>query len=119
MEIDACHCGACRRWSAGPFMSVSCGDTLSIQDESQLRVFRSSDWAERISCTNCGGALFWRLTGGGFVAVAAFAFDDPSRFAFTEEIFVDEQPVSYAFANETHRMTGAEVVAAMQAKEGN
>ena len=46
------------------------------------------------------------------LALSAGALDDQSRLALTTEIFIDEKPLYYAFANETKKMTGAEVVAA-------
>ena len=39
--------------------------------------------------------------------VSAEAFDDTSGFAFTSQIFVDEKPAYYDFANKTKSMTGA------------
>ena len=118
MEMDACHCSFCRRWTSGPFLSVRCGTSVAVADKAHLRFYRSSEWAERGFCGQCGTALFYRLSESGETAVAAGAFDDAERFAFTEEIFVDEKPANYTFANATHKMTGAEVFAAFQAKQG-
>jgi hypothetical protein len=56
------------------------------------------------------------LAGGGFTTVAAAAFDDAGRFALTGEIFIEEKPAAYAFANETHKLTGAEVAARVAAQ---
>ena len=49
--------------------------------------------------------------------VSAEAFDDRSDFAFTTQIFIDEKPAYYTFANATKDMTGPEVFEAMQAAE--
>ena len=111
MEMGVCHCAMCRRWTGGAFMAVSC-KSVNIADESQFGVYKSSDWGERCFCKACGTTLFWRMQGGGHIAASAQAFDDPGAFAFTSEIFVDEQPSNYAFANDTKKMTGAEVIAA-------
>ena len=119
MKQDACHCRMCRRWVGGPFLSVQCGESVKVENENALLIHPSSDWAERVSCASCGSALFWRLRkAGGSTAVATGAFDDDSVFPLSDEIFVDEQPATYAFANKTHRMTGPEVVAAYQASQG-
>lgn len=118
MHMDACHCATCRRWSAGPMMTVSCGASLVIEGEGQLKGFSSSEWAERLFCGTCGTTLFWRMKDGSFTAASAQAFDDPAAFAFTNEIYVDQKPANYAFANDTHKMTGADVVAAFQAIQG-
>ena len=56
-------------------------------------------------------------TGGqGLYAVSAEAFDERGGFAFTSQIFIDEKPAYYDFANQTHNMTGAEVFAAFAPK---
>lgn len=114
LETGACHCSMCRRWSGGVFLAVECA-SLEVADESALGIYKSSDWGERCFCKICGSTLFWRMQGGAHAAVSVQAFEQPEQFAFVSEIFVDEQPASYAFANKTKRMTGAEVIAAFQA----
>ena len=115
-EMDVCHCGMCRRWSGGTFMAVACGTGFGVVDDSELGLYRSSKWAERRFCRRCGSSLFWRGVADGHVAVSMQAFDDASRFSFVEEIFIDEKPSTYSFANETRKMTGAEIMAAYAAK---
>ena len=44
--------------------------------------------------------------------MSAEAFDDRGGYAFKSQIFIDEKPGYYEFANQTHNMTGAEVFAA-------
>jgi hypothetical protein len=110
-EFGACHCRICRRWAAGPFFAMECLGAVDVQDPSNLGVYRSSEWAERCFCKRCGSVLFYRLVDKGFYAVSVEAFDHRSGFAFTSQIFVDEKPLYYEFANKTHNMTGAEVFA--------
>ena len=111
LEMDVCHCGMCRRWSGGVLMSVPCNG-LEVEDEKALGRYASSEWAERGFCRQCGTPLFYRLVGKEFYAVSTEAFDDRSGFAFTSQIFIDEKPAYYEFANKTKTMTGAEVFAA-------
>ena len=112
-EMGVCHCSMCRRWTGGTFMAVSCGtsDSVEVDGQEALGVFKSSDYGERVFCSRCGTSLLWRMADGSHVSISAQAFDDPSAFKFTSEIFVDEQSANYAFANETRRMTGPEVIA--------
>ncbi len=118
-ETGACHCSMCRRWSGGVFLAVECSD-LKVADESQLGVYKSSDWGERCFCKTCGSTLFWRMQSGeGHAAVSLQAFEAPERFAFVSEIFVDEQPSNYAFANKTKRVTGEAFIASIQAGSNN
>lgn len=110
-EVGACHCSMCRRWSAGPFLVRDCGTTLTVDDKSNLGVYRSSGWAERAFCTSCGTPLYYRLIDKDMYFVSAEAFDDLKGYALTSQIFIDEKPAYYDFANRTHNMTGAEVFA--------
>ena len=64
------------------------------------------------TASNAARVLFYRLVDKGFYAVSAEAFDERGGFAFTSQIFIDEKPAYYDFANQTHNMTGAEVFAA-------
>src|SRR5688572_19791355 len=86
-EIGACHCGMCRRWSAGPFLVLDCSDTLKVDDPSNLGVYRSSEWAERCFCKKCGTPLFYRLIGQNMHFVSAEALDDRADYVFTSQIF--------------------------------
>ena len=115
-ELGVCHCSMCRRWAAGPFFAMECEGTVKIADASQLGAYRSSEWAERCFCKQCGSVLFYRLVGKDFSAVSAEAIDDKSSLTFTSQIFIDDKPAYYDFANKTHNMTGAEVFAAFAPK---
>ncbi len=108
--FDVCHCSMCRRWAGGPWFGVEVRDFVA-EDPTKLLRYRSSEWAERWSCAVCGGALAYRLVEDGQVAVSLGALDDAEGFVFKEEIFVDEQPPVYAFANDVPRKTGAQVIA--------
>jgi len=111
-HVDACHCSMCRKWSAGPFLARDCADTLKVEDRTHLGVYRSSEWAERLFCKQCGSVLFYRLVEKNTHFASAEAFDDRSGYVFTTQIFTDEKPDYYDFANKTRNMTGAEVFAA-------
>jgi hypothetical protein len=116
-DVAACHCSMCRRWSAGPFLVRDCGTSLQIEDRASLGVYRSSDWAERAFCKSCGTPLYYRLIDKDMHFVSAEAFDDVNDLAFTSQIFIDEKPGYYDFANTTHNMSGAEVFAAFMPPE--
>jgi hypothetical protein len=118
LEMDACHCDMCRRWSGGVLMTVPCNDVV-VAEKSQLGVYHSSDWAERVFCTRCGTSLFWRLRdeGGGHVAVSFPSIDEPPEMVFAEEIFIDEKPALYAFAGDRRRKTGDQVIAEFKAAQ--
>ena len=117
VHIDACHCGMCRRLVGGPLLGVTLAAPPTVEDETQLAIYGSSDWAERLFCKTCGSNLFYRMKDGGLYTVIAGALDDLSGAKLTLEIFTDEKPAYYDFAQKTKKMTGAEVMAAFVSGE--
>lgn len=115
--MSVCHCSLCRRWAGGVGMAVACDPALQLDDDSALGVYRSSEWGERVFCRACGSSLFWRARDGSALMVSAQAFDDPSVFELTLEIFVDDQPCNYAFAQSTRRLTAAQTLATFATRD--
>ena len=111
-DLDAgiCHCGMCRKWSGGMFMVVTCHD-LAFAKGAPVEAFKSSEWGRRLFCRVCGSSLAWQTADGSHTSVSIQAFEDPGIFTLTSEIFVDEKPGCYDLANDTHKMTAAEVMA--------
>ncbi len=109
--MDVCHCESCRRWSGGAWMTVECEPDMPVEDDGALGIYGSSGHAERGFCKICGTSLFWRMRDGSLLTVAAQAFDDPARFRFASEIFIDHKPPNYGFANPTQKKTSAEIYA--------
>ena len=112
-----CHCESCRRWSGGIYLAAEATGPVTFQGEENITRYKSSDWAERGFCKNCGSSLFYRLVEQDMYILATGAFDDQSALAMTHQIFIEEKPDWYAFANKTHNMTGAEVFAAFSPPE--
>jgi hypothetical protein len=115
-NLGACHCGMCRKWSAGPFLAVDCGTEVKIEGIEHVGIYNSSDWAERGFCKNCGTVLFYRLKQGQQHIVSSEIFNE-SDLNFDHQIFIDEKPKYYSFSNQTKNMTGAEVFSAYAPKE--
>jgi hypothetical protein len=110
-EVDACHCGMCRRWGGGPALGLSCGSAVEIVGRDKLKVYSSSPWAERAFCGDCGSHIFYRLVEPDHYFVPAGLFQDGPAFTFTEQIYVDNKPDYYEFANPTLMLTEADVMA--------
>jgi len=89
-------------------LAVHCGPNVRVTGD--VRSYRSSEWAERGFCATCGTHLFYHLLQSGDYILSAGLFQ-PGEFAMTGQIFIDEKPDYYAFANETPTLTGAEVFA--------
>lgn len=111
-HCHACHCEMCRRWTGSAMLAVPVDPAaLRWESEAAIRVFRSSDWAERGFCATCGSTLFYRLRDGGACFLALGLFDEPDALPLASEIYIDRKPSAFAFAGERKRMTKAEVEA--------
>jgi len=110
-HVGACHCVMCRKWGSGPFMEVDCGTDVSYEGAENISTFSSSDWAERGFCAKCGSNLFYRLKESGQTMMAVGLLDDDSGLALKGQVFIDEKPPYYNFAEKTENLTGAEVFA--------
>ncbi|GAA4356626.1 GFA family protein [Kangiella marina] len=114
-HVDSCHCSMCRKWSGGPFLAIDCGTEVNFEGHEHIKVFSSSEWAERGFCSNCGTHLFYRLKEANQYIMPAGLFDSLDGLEsaeFTTQIFIDEKPRYYDFVNKTKMMTGEEVFAA-------
>ncbi len=92
-------------------MAIDCGADVVFQSEENITVYDSSAWAERGFCSRCGSHLFYRLKQNGQHIMPAGLFDDQDGFVFDHQVFIDNKPGFYSFANKTDDMTEAEVVA--------
>jgi hypothetical protein len=107
-HIGACHCTMCRTWGGGALLAVDCGTDVKLEGGENISVYLSSVWAERGFCKHCGTHLFYRLKQNHQYFVPAGLLQDPLNLTFAHQIFIDEKPEYYAFANATENMTGAE-----------
>ncbi|MFJ5487370.1 GFA family protein [Hansschlegelia beijingensis] len=108
-SMHACHCSMCRRWSAGPFLYLAVEPaSLQIAGGEAVGRYRSSAEAERGFCRICGSTMFWRALDGSSLDVSAQSVDDPARFPFATEVFMDDKPGNYAFADATRKFSGDE-----------
>ncbi|MFW5432042.1 MAG: GFA family protein [Methylophilaceae bacterium] len=110
-EVGACHCNMCRKWTGGIFLVVDCKDQVEFTDEENISVYNSSEWAERGFCAKCGTHLFYRLKENNQHFMPSELFDTDTKLHFGHQIFIEEKPKYYAFANDTKNMTGKELFA--------
>lgn len=110
-SIGVCHCGMCRRWGGGPLFAAECGGEVDFEGAEHISVFASSEWAERGFCRTCGTHLFYRLKQDAFYAIPIGLFEHSDQWLFSEQIFIDQKPSFYSFAEDTKNLTGAQVFA--------
>jgi len=118
-EIDACHCSMCRRWGGGPALGLAVGPDVKVDGVDKLKTYRSSDWAERAFCGECGSHIYYKLLPTGDFFLPAGLFQEGMEFEFKEQIFIDRKPGYYDFANQTLNLTEAEVFAKFAAQDEN
>jgi hypothetical protein len=116
-EVGTCHCDMCRRWASGPYMAVNVGRDIEIRGEEHISAYRSSDWGERAFCSSCGSHLYYRLLETGEINISAGLLDNPDDLTLKRQIFIDEKPDFYDLANDTKKMTGAQVFAYYTSKD--
>jgi hypothetical protein len=116
-QVHACHCNMCRLWNGGPTLSVHCGTDVSFSDQDSISVYQSCSWAELGFCKHCGSHLFYRSIDTGEYILQVGTFESNAGFVLDQQIFIDEKPAFYQFANKTRDMTGAEVFAQYESSE--
>lgn len=114
-SVGVCHCKMCRKWTGGPLFAIECSGDVNFEGEQNISVYDSSEWAERGFCSKCGTHLFYRLKQEQYYAIPVGLLDDDENLVFEQQIFIDEKPKFYSFANKTKNMTGEEVFAQFSA----
>lgn len=109
-ELTACHCDMCRRQTSGIFIGVS-PEQSTVKVSGPAKVFRSSDWAERGFCADCGSTLWYGTVHDGARYLAAGLFDDAGGGTVTQEYFSDHCPRGYRLENIHKRLTAKETIA--------
>ena len=107
-KIHACHCGLCAKWSGGPALAVGCSDFEITAGEDKVKWFKSSEWAERGFCSECGTSLLFRTLDGSYKGVMAGTLEDGSDLEMGGHIFIDKKPAYYDFNDDCPRMTEKE-----------
>ena len=118
-KLHVCHCEMCRRWGGGPLMAVDCDTTVKFKNENEISVYDSSEWAERGFCKHCGTHLFYRLKQNGLYIMPVGLLDGLTDIDFEGQIFVDQKPDYYEFANQTQMMTAEQVFAMFKDSQTN
>jgi hypothetical protein len=110
-DVLVCHCGMCRRWTGGPLMFVDVDGVPAFEGREAIGVYKSSDVGERGFCTRCGSVLFWKVAGEERYTFTAGSLDDASKLVLAKEIFIEDKPSFYDFANDTVKQAGSDAMA--------
>ncbi|WP_299845050.1 GFA family protein [uncultured Roseovarius sp.] len=95
-----CHCKQCRQQSGHYFSAVAAPKkALRFSREDGLAWYRSSEFAARGFCRDCGSTLFWRTNEGPTVMVAMAALDSTEGLALSGHYWVDFKGDYYDIAD--------------------
>ena len=118
-KVSVCYCKMCQRWASGVFMGVMTESFEVTRGDEHLSVVKSSDWAERGFCNQCGSNLFYHVPDPGYRSVAFGSLDDTSGLSPRIQFYVDKRPEGFALAADTKEMTEAECIAFFAPEEGD
>ena len=106
-DVVACHCSQCRKTS-GHFVAATSAPSaaLTLQRDTGLAWYRSSDTAERGFCRVCGGNLFWRLQDSADISVMAGTLDAPTGLHIAKHIFVADKSDYYTLDDGAPQLQG-------------
>ena len=78
-DVVNCHCAQCRKTHGhvGAYTNAP-RDAVAITESRGLKWYRSSDFARRGFCGECGGTLFWERDGAAVISIAAGTLDAPT-----------------------------------------
>lgn len=111
LDVSVCHCSMCNRWSGGLSMFLEVAGAPKFEGQDNIGLYRSSEWGDRGFCKVCGSSLFWKLVGEDRYTLSAGCLDDQSPLHFALEIFIEDKPAYYDFANPTVKQTAEEAMA--------
>ncbi len=100
-DFRACHCTACRKisghyWSAFHVPS----DKFRLTETRGLKWYKSSDWAERGFCGECGSSLFFKMPEKDGLEVAPGSIDGDPGVRLGGHIFVADKGEYYDLSDD-------------------
>lgn len=110
--FSVCHCKMCQRWASGQFMGVHTEGFELTSGEDAFSKIKSSDWAERAFCSNCGSNIYYHAVAYGHPSVSMGTLDDTTGLRRVYEYFTDLEPKGIEASDQTKTMTQAEAEAA-------
>ena len=105
-DAHACHCSLCRRQSGHyAVASDAARADFVLTEDRGLAWYRSSDFAKRGFCRECGSVLFWD-DGGEAVSINLGSLEETGGVTVTKHIFVDEKGDYYELTDGLPQFAG-------------
>ncbi|WP_038123548.1 GFA family protein [Vibrio nigripulchritudo] len=110
-RFSVCHCSSCQTWNGGPTMMAPCGENVVVLGKEHVKEFRSSEWARRAFCKECGSHMYSRFVNTGTFNIPAGHFASFAQMTMETQYFIDRKPGYYSFEDESETLTSEEVFA--------
>lgn len=104
-EASACHCSYCRRWT-GAAMWCLAAPAGAVETVGPLRTYRSTPFAERGWCGDCGTHLWIRNDDGGYDLMPAL-FEAARDVPLVREVYADRAFAAVPLAGDHRRVAAA------------
>jgi len=88
-KFTVCHCQMCRTWGGAPFFAVNVVAKVNIEGDDKVNTFKSSAWASRGFCSECGTHLFYKLNATGEYNMPVGLFPDLKGLTMDMQYFSD------------------------------
>lgn len=100
-DVVNCHCGQCLRThgNVAAYTSARRADLVLTEDRG-LKWYRSSDFARRGFCGDCGASLFWEPAREAQISIAAGSIDMPSGLTTVRHIFTAHKGDYYEISDD-------------------
>jgi hypothetical protein len=93
-DLSACHCDMCTRWSGSVQMGIEVPEAHATVT-GPIKTYRSSWFAERAWCDDCGSALWLRNVDGPETGDYEFVpglFDNAAGKKLVRVVYADRHP---------------------------
>lgn len=111
-----CHCRMCQKASGQPFMGLAGGKREHLRfTRGAPALFRSSNFAERGFCKDCGTPLTYAFEDSGEISVAINSLDDPNATPPTRQFGMESK---VAWLDTIHTLPGETTDAWLKEKTG-
>jgi hypothetical protein len=100
-SFRACHCSQCRKVSGYYWAAFSVpDDQFRLTEARGLKWFKSSGWASRGFCADCGSALFYKMDDHATTEVSPGSIDGPTGTRVAGHIYVADKGDYYELTDD-------------------
>ena len=110
-KVSVCYCKMCQRWASGMFMGVPTTSFEVVEGAEHLGDIKSSDWAKRGFCRECGSNIFYHADAVANPSVAFGSLDDTGGLSPRIQFFIDKKPEGILAQDTKKSLTEAECMA--------